>query len=349
MEILIENKKIGPNHRPFLIAEMSGNHNNSLDRALKIVDAAADAGVDAIKLQTFTPDTMTLNIKGGLFEINDINSLWNGRTLYDLYQEAQTPWDWHKAIFNRAKERGLIPFSTPFDESAVDFLESLSVPIYKIASYENTDWTLLKKIAQTKKPVLMSTGVSDLSQIWEAVNILKNNGCPSVILLKCTSTYPSSPKDSNILTIPHMIDLFNCIVGLSDHTLGIGAAVASVALGSRVIEKHFTINRSDGGIDSAFSMEPGEMKMLVSESINAFLALGNIQYNVQKNEEKGRQFKRSIYAVKLIDKGDTFTKDNIKVIRPGDGLEPKYYDMLIGRKAKTDIPFATPLTWDLLI
>jgi pseudaminic acid synthase len=345
IDIQVQNKPIGVNHPPFIIAEMSGNHNQSLDRALKIVDAAAQAGAHAIKLQTYTADTMTIS---GAYTINDENSLWKGRELYDLYKEAYTPWEWHKPIFDRAKDHGLIAFSSPFDETAVDFLESLDAPLYKIASFENTDWPLLKKVASTGKPVIMSTGVANLSDIDEAVRVLRSNGCSELILLKCTSTYPASPENTNIVTIPHMANLFNCHIGLSDHTMGIGAAVAAVALGARVIEKHFTLHRADGGVDSAFSLEPEELKALVVESERAYLALGHIQYGVQKAEEKSKFFKRSIYVFKDIQSGETFTKENIRVIRPGDGLAPKFFEQVLGKQAKQSIKAGTALTWEMI-
>ena len=297
MEIKLGHLSVGENFKPFVIAEMSGNHNQSLERALAIVDAAADAGAHAIKLQTYTADTMTMK---GAYKISDKNSLWSGRELYELYEEAYTPWDWHKPIFNHASKRGIMAFSSPFDETAVDFLESLNVPFYKIASFENTDWPLLKKVAATGKPVIMSTGVSRLADLDESVNLLRENGCRELILLKCTSTYPATPENTNLLTIPHLQNMFNCIVGLSDHTMGIGASVAAVALGARVIEKHFTLSRADGGVDSAFSLEPSELSALVTETERAFLALGNIQYGIQSAERKSTLFKRSIYAAKDI-------------------------------------------------
>jgi pseudaminic acid synthase len=336
---------VGSDHKPFIIAEMSGNHNQSLERALAIVDAAADAGAHAIKLQTYTADTMTLK---GAYQINDQNSLWNGRELYDLYKEAYTPWEWHRAIFERAKEKEIMAFSSPFDETAVDFLESLNVPCYKIASFENTDWPLLKKIAATGKPVIMSTGVSRLADLDESVALLRQNGCSDLILLKCTSTYPASPENTNLLTIPHLQKLFNCIVGLSDHTMGIGASVASVALGARVIEKHFTLNRADGGVDSTFSLEPSELKSLVIESERAFLALGDVQYGIQETETKSSLFKRSIYVSKNIRAGEMLTKDHLKIIRPGLGLSPRYFDLVIGRQVKKDVSAGTPLSFDLI-
>lgn len=341
MEFKIGPHTIGPQHRPFLIAEMSGNHNQSLDRAMAIVDAAADAGAHAIKLQTYTADTMTVK---GAYTIKDENSLWNNQELYDLYKMAYTPWEWHQAIFDRAKERGILAFSSPFDETAVDFLESLNVPCYKIASFENTFWPLLKKVAATGKPVIMSTGVSSLADISESVNILRENGCRQLVLLKCTSTYPATPENTNILTIPHMEQLFGCQVGLSDHTMGTGVAVAATALGATVIEKHFTLRRADGGVDSAFSMEPEEFRRLADDTNSAFLSLGHIQYGVQEAEKKSLLFKRSIYVVEDIQPGDTFTAENIRVIRPGDGLHPRYYEKLLGQTARVAYKKGTPLT-----
>ena len=322
------------NKKPFIIAEMSGNHNQSLDKALQIVDAAAQTGVHALKLQTYTADTLTIK---GAYTITDKKSLWYGRDLYDLYQEAHTPWEWHKPIFERAKEKGLVCFSTPFDETAVDFLETLGNPIYKIASFEVNHIPLLKYIAQTGKPVIVSTGASTLAEIEEAVNTLRENGCTDLTLLKCTSTYPATPENTNLLTIPHLRQLFDCNVGLSDHTLGIGVSIASVALGATVIEKHFCLNRAEGGVDSAFSMEPQEMKTLVEEMERAYLALGKVSYGVVEAEKNSRIFKRSIYASKDIQAGGIFTKDNIKVIRPGDGLHPRYYNEVLGKPASMDI------------
>lgn len=347
-DIKLEHRTIGVNEKPFIIAEMSGNHNQSLERALAIVEEAAKAGADAIKLQTYTPDTMTIDVEGGLFSINDKDSLWYGKNLYELYGLAQTPWDWHKPIFEKARELGLMPFSTPFDETSVDFLEELGVSAYKIASFENTDWPLLIRVAATKKPVIMSTGAATLADIAESVDVLKGNGCEDLVLLKCTSTYPATPENSNLLTIPSMRDVFQCHIGLSDHTLGIGAAVASVSLGARVIEKHFTLRRADGGTDAAFSIEPDELKSLVEETERAFLALGSVQYGIQKAEEKSLRYKRSVYVVEDIKAGELLTKDNIRIIRPGDGMKPKYYDEVLGRKAVADMKRGTPLKWKYL-
>lgn len=337
---------ISKDNKPFIIAEMSGNHNQSLDRALSIVDAAADAGAHAIKLQTYTAETMTIK---GAYKINDDNSLWKGRELYDLYKEAYTPWEWHKPIFEHAKKSGLIAFSSPFDESAVDFLEELDAPLYKIASFENTDHPLLKKVAKTGKPVIMSTGVSTLADIFESVSVLRANGCKELTLLKCTSTYPATPENTNLRSIPVLQDVFSdCVIGLSDHTMGIGAAVASIVLGARVIEKHFTLNRADGGVDSAFSLEPGELKSLVIETERAFQALGKPFFDIQTVELKSKIFKRSIYISKKIEAGQIFTLENTRIIRPGDGLQPKYYDQILGRKASVNIEPGTPLKWDYL-
>jgi pseudaminic acid synthase len=345
-EIIVEGRKIGPNHKPFIIAEMSGNHNQSLERALEIVEAAAKAGVDALKIQTYTADTMTLNLDNKDFKIEDPESLWKGNTLYQLYQQAYTPWEWHKPIFDKCRELGIIPFSTPFDETAVDFLEELDVPMYKIASFENNDIPLIKKVASTGKPMIISTGMATVAELDETVRVAREAGCKDLVLLKCTSTYPATPEDSNILTIPHMRELFDCQVGLSDHTMGIGVAVASVALGATVIEKHFTLSRADGGVDSAFSMEPEEMKALVIETERAWQSLGKVTYGPTEREKSSMKFRRSIYVAKDIKAGEEFTKDNLRIIRPGFGLSPKYYDKLLGKKAKQNLVKGTALTWD---
>jgi pseudaminic acid synthase len=339
-DIKIDKITIGTNHKPFIIAEMSGNHNQSLERAFELVDAAATAGAHALKLQTYTADTITMK---GAYTINDANSLWNGRELHDLYSQAYTPWEWHKPIFDRAKEKGMIAFSSPFDETAVDFLESLNVPAYKIASFENTHHPLLVKVAKTGKPVIVSTGVSTAKDIEESVEVLKDAGCNNIILLKCTSTYPATPENTNLVTIPKLAETHDCIVGLSDHTMGIGVSVASVALGARVIEKHFTLRRADGGVDSAFSMEPEELQSLVIETERAFLALGHVQFGVQESETKSLFFKRSIYVSEDIKEGELFSEKNIKVIRPGDGLHPRYYFQLLGKPASHNYKKGTPL------
>lgn len=343
--IQVANKFIGYGNEPFIIAEMSGNHNQSLKRALSIVESAAKAGVHAIKLQTYTADTMTLDIDEGDFFISDPRSLWNGTLLYKLYQQAFTPWDWHKPIFKRCKELGLIAFSTPFDESAVDFLEELNTPAYKIASFENNHLPLIKKAASTGKPLIISTGMATIAELDEAVKTARESGCKDIILLKCTSSYPSSPENSNLLTIPHMCELFQCQVGLSDHTLGVGAAIASIALGATVIEKHFTLSRKDGGVDSAFSMEPDEMELLVEETHKAWQALGKVSYGPTEKEKASAKFRRSVYVSKDIKKGEIFTDKNIRIIRPCFGLPPKYFDIIIGKKASCDIKRGTPISW----
>lgn len=335
---------IGDSHKPFIIAEMSGNHNQSLDRALEIVKAAADAGAHALKLQTYTADSITIDHRGGLFDITDPKSLWNGRNLYELYQEACTPYEWHKPIFDYAKQLGMECFSSPFDEAAVDFLEELNVPAYKIASFENNHIPLIKKVAQTGKPVIISTGVANIADIDLAVRTLRENGCKDVILLKCTSTYPATPENTNVRTIPHLKDLYACHVGLSDHTMGVGASITAVALGACIIEKHFCLSRAEGGVDSAFSLEPAELKSLVVETERAFLSLGKIQYGIQEAEKKSINFKRSIYVVKDIAKGEVFTEENIRVIRPGDGMPPHFYEKLLGKSVQKDILRGTPLS-----
>ena len=324
---------------------MSGNHNQSLERALKIVEAAAKAGVHAVKLQTYTADTITIDCDSGAFYIDDPDSLWKGKSLYKLYQQAYTPWEWHEPIFNRCRELGLIAFSTPFDETAVDFLEDMNVPAYKIASFENNHIPLIRKTAATGKPLIISTGMASIAEIGEAVNAARESGCKDIILLKCTSTYPAESIDTNLKTIPHLRQLFDVEVGLSDHTLGTGVSTASVALGATVIEKHFTLYRADGGIDSAFSLEPDEMKLLVEETFNAWQAIGKIYYGATRKEEASVAYRRSIYVVSDVRKGEEFDTKNILVIRPGDGLAPKYYDIILGRRAVCDIKRGTPMDW----
>ncbi|RYU82400.1 pseudaminic acid synthase [Hymenobacter persicinus] len=337
---------IGPDQPPFIIAELSGNHNQDLSRGLAIVDAMAAAGAHAIKLQTYTADTMTLP---GVHRIEDPNSLWYGRELHDLYQEAHTPWDWHKPLFDRAKQHGMLAFSSPFDETAVDFLETLDVPAYKIASFENTDWPLLRRVAATGKPVIMSTGASTLAEVAEAVAILREAGCRDLTLLKCTSTYPATPQNTNLRTIPHLAQLFpECVIGLSDHTMGVGAAVAAVALGASVVEKHVTLRRADGGVDSAFSLEPEEVALLVTETERAWQALGQIQYGIQRAEQNSRLYKRSLYVAQDIAAGQIFTRENLRVVRPGDGLPPRYYDQLLGKPARQNLRAGQPLNWEAL-
>jgi N-acetylneuraminate synthase len=336
--------------KPFIIAEMSGNHNQSLDRALLIVEEAAKTGVDALKIQTYTPDTMTINLDKDEFQIKDKDSLWKGETLYSLYSKAYTPWDWDKLIFDKCAVLGIIGFSTPFDFSAVDFLENLNVPFYKIASFENYDLPLLKYVAKTGKPVIMSTGLIQLEELKESVTILKKNGCPEIVLLKCTSTYPANPKNTNLLTINDMQRQFpDCIIGLSDHTLGTAVSVASIALGAKVIEKHFTISRNEGGVDSAFSMEPIELKNLISDVNVAYQSMGNILYGATEAELPSLKFRRSLYVVKDIKKGELFTPENIRSIRPANGLPTKHYEEILSKKAAVDLIAGTALNESMLI
>lgn len=344
----IGNFDISRDSKPFVIAEMSGNHNKSIEKAVEIIEVAARSGAHAIKLQTYTADTITINHRGGLFDIKDETSLWKNRNLYELYEEAHTPWEWHERLFKCAADHNIICFSTPFDDTAVDLLENLHTPAHKIASFENNHHPLLKKVARTGKPVIMSTGVSSLADLSESVQVLRENGCKDLVLLKCTSNYPSTPENSNLRTIPHLRDLFGCEVGLSDHTMGIGVPIAAVTLGATVVEKHFCLSRAEGGVDAAFSLEPAELKALVIETERAWQSLGVIQYGVQESEKKSINFKRSVYAVKDIAAGETFTIENIRVIRPGDGLAPKYYESLLGKKALTDLKTGTPLNFNLV-
>jgi len=341
---------LNSNTKPFIIAEMSGNHNKSLERALEIVEAAAVSGADALKIQTYTADSLTLNVDTDDFIISDEESLWNNKKLYDLYHEAYTPWEWHKTIFDRAKELGMIAFSTPFDETAVDFLEELDVPLYKIASFENNDIPLIRKVAKTGKPIIVSTGMATLTDLELLVNTVKSEGNNKLVLLKCTSTYPATPENTNIATIPHLKAMFPDVqVGLSDHTMGIGVAVASVGLGATVIEKHFTLNRADGGVDAAFSMEPHEMRSLVEETERAWQSLGEIVYGSTEKEKASLKFRRSIYVAEDMSKGDILTTENVRVVRPGFGLEPKYLDLILGKTIKQDVIKGTPLSWELVL
>jgi len=347
MAVRIGDHFIGQGYRPFIIAEMSGNHNQSLERALQIVEAAAAAGAHAVKLQTYTADTMTLDLREGEFFIDDEKSLWKGKSLYELYQEAYTPWEWHSVLFERCRQLGLVAFSTPFDESAVDFLESLDVPCYKIASFENTDIPLIRKAAATGKPLIISTGMATLAELDETVREARQAGCKDLILLKCTSTYPAPPDESNLLTIPHLRETFGCEVGLSDHTLGIGVAVAAVALGCTVIEKHLTLSRAEGGVDAAFSMEPQELKQLAEETERAWRSLGKVSYGPAPSERASLKHRRSLYVAQDLQPGDVISRANVRAIRPGLGLPPKYLDQIIGRRVTKPVPKGTPVTFDL--
>jgi N-acetylneuraminate synthase len=345
----IAGRRVGARETPFVIAEMSGNHNQSIERALEIVEAAASAGAHAVKIQTYTPDTMTLDLDEREFHISDPDSLWAGASLYKLYGEAYTPWEWHEQIFDRVRQFGMIPFSTPFDETAVDLLESLETPCYKIASFENTDLPLIRRVAATGKPLIISTGMASVAELDETVRAAREAGCKDLVLLKCTSSYPASPETSNLNTIPHLRELFGCEVGLSDHTLGIGAAVAAVALGATVIEKHFTLNRQDGGVDSAFSLEPAELRALVVECRQAKLALGTVAYGPTSGELGSIKFRRSIYVAEDLQAGETLTVRNMRLIRPGNGLPPKFYDLILGRKVSRAVKRGDPVTWDLVL
>ena len=346
--VRIGNHQIGDDSPPFIIAEMSGNHNQSLDRALALVEAAAAAGAHALKIQTYTAETMTIKLRQGEFMINDPKSLWHGNSLYELYQKAYTPWEWHRPIFEKSRELGLLYFSTPFDATAVDFLETFDVPCYKIASFENSDLPLIKKVAATGKPIILSTGMATVAELDEAISTARIAGCSDIILLKCTSTYPASPKDSNLKTLPHLRELFTCEVGVSDHTFGIGAAIAAVALGASVIEKHFTLRREEGGVDAAFSLEPQELAMLVTESESAWQALGGIHYGSTQREQNSMRYRRSLYIVQDMHAGDIVTPQNLRAIRPGLGLSPKYYDVLLGKRVNRDLKRGSPFQWDMI-
>ncbi len=336
-DINIEGLKIGPNNSPCVVAELSCNHNQSIETALRIVDAAADAGCQAIKLQTYRADTMTIRSNKPDFLIKGSNPDWEGKTLYDLYEKAFTPWEWHEELFKRAKERGMIAFSTPFDLEAVDFLEKLNVPAYKIASFENNWVELIDRVARTKKPIIISTGVSDLSIVERAVKTARDAGNEQIILLKCTSSYPADPKNSNLATIPALAEKFDVQVGISDHTLGIGASIAAVALGATMIEKHLILDRKDESFDSSFSMNPDEMKQLVVESERAWQSVGQVFYGLTQGEENSLRFKRSIYVVEPIKAGETFTRKNTRVIRPGYSLEPRLHGEILGKVSKKDL------------
>lgn len=342
--ITVGHKQIGPEHEPFVIAEMSGNHNGLKERALEIVRRAAETGVDCLKFQTYTPDTLTLNAETEDFIINDPKSLWNGRQLYDLYGEAYTPWEWHAELFAAANELGVLAFSTPFDESAVDFLDELGVPMFKVASFEVTHLPLIRKIAKTGKPMIISTGMASIQEIQEAIDTAREGGCEDIVILKCTSAYPADASDANLATIADMRERFGVQVGLSDHTLGTGVAVAAVGFGATVIEKHFTLDRRDGGVDSEFSLEPWEMKLLKEETLRAWRARGEVRYDGTANEQKSRQFRQSIYPSRDIAEGEVFSRENLKICRPGLSLAPRHFDALLGKRARRAIAFGERLT-----
>ena len=342
----INNRTISSQQLPYIIAELSANHNGSIERAFESILAAKEAGADAVKIQTYTADTMTIDCDREEFQIT--GGLWDGYSLYDLYKEAQTPYEWHKRLFDYAKEIGITIFSTPFDETAVDLLEELEVPVYKIASFEMTDLPLVKYVAQTKKPMIISTGMANLEEIKEVVRVAKENGCTDLILLHCISSYPAPAEQSNLQTIPDLAERFGVITGLSDHTMGTTVATTSVALGACLIEKHFTLSRTDKGPDSEFSLEPQELKQLCIDTKIAWQSLGQAGYERKEVEKSNVRFRRSIYAVKNIKKGDKLTKENIKRIRPGFGLEPKHYEKILSKVAKFDIVRGMPISFDLI-
>ncbi len=348
MSVTLLQRLAGVSAPPLIVAEMSGNHNGDLDRALAIVDAAAEAGAHALKIQTYTADTMTIDSRKPGFVIEDEGSLWAGRNLYDLYAEAHTPWDWHAPIFDRCKAHGMLGFSAPFDPTAVDFLESLGVELYKIASFEIVDIPLIKKVAATGKPLIISTGMSSPEEIDEAVAAARGQGNDQVILLKCTSSYPAPPDATHISAIPTLAKRYGVMAGLSDHTHGIGVAVASVAFGARVIEKHFTLSRADGGVDSAFSLEPAELKALVEETERAWRAIGTPELGMRPAEEASLAFRRSLYIVKDAKAGEVLSRENLRPIRPGFGLKPKHFEALLGRQLVQDAEAGTPMSWDLV-
>ena len=345
-EISIKEKSIGCGQPVYVVAEMSANHCGKFDQAVKIIHAAKEAGADAIKLQTYTPDTMTIDCKKVDFLVGK-GTLWEGRNLYELYAEAFTPWEWQPELKQIAEDVGLHFFSTPFDSTAVDFLEKMDVPAHKIASFELVDIPLLQKIGSTKKPVIMSTGMANLTEIEEAVMTLREAGCVEIAILKCTSAYPAPAEEMNLRTIPHLSEAFSCPVGLSDHTLGIAVPVAAVSLGACIIEKHFTLSRSIPGPDSAFSLEPHEFREMVKSIRIVEKALGTITYTPSEQEAKMQAYRRSLFVVKDIKAGDRFTQDNVRSIRPGYGLHPKYLSNILGRNASRDIERGTPVSWDL--
>jgi N-acetylneuraminate synthase len=347
-DIIIDGRQVGPTHKPLVIAELSGNHNQQLPLALAMIDAAAEAGADAIKLQTFTADSITLDCERSDFLIKEKDSLWYGQRLHKLYDKASTPYEWHEVLFNHARNLGLLAFSSPFDESSVDFLESLNVPCYKIASFELTHIPLIKKVASTGKPMIISTGMGTAEEIKEAVSVARSCGCKDLVLMKCTSTYPAEPVNTNLNTLTHLQQHFDCHIGLSDHTAGVGASIAAIALGATVIEKHFVLDRDAGGVDAAFSLEPAEFKMLVIETARAWQAMGKVVYGGTKAEDKSKQYRRSIYVSEDVRAGEVLTPNNMRIVRPAFGLAPRYWDEALGKRVNQNVARGTPLSWDLL-
>lgn len=345
--ISINNRTIGIGQPVYIIAELSANHNQDYEQAVKLIHAAKEAGADAVKLQTYTPDTITIDCDNEYFRIGN-GSIWEGRTLYDLYKEAYTPWEWQPKLKEIANDLGMELFSTAFDPTAVDFLEEMGVPIHKVASFEIVDIPLIEKMAKTGKPLIISTGMATLAEIDEAVTAARNAGCKEIALLKCTSAYPAPPEEMNLRTIPNMAEAFGCPVGLSDHTLGIAVPVAAVALGACIVEKHFTLSRSIPGPDSAFSLDPEEFKAMVEAIRTTEKALGKVSYEVTEHEKASRIFRRSLFVVKDMKAGDTFTEENIRSIRPGHGLHPRYLTDLLGHKANKAIKRGTPISWELV-
>lgn len=345
-EIEIAGRRIGADHPPFVICELSGNHNGSLERALRMVDAAADTGCDAIKIQTYTADTITMDVDRPEFRIH--GGLWDGRTLYDLYQEAYTPFEWHPAIFERARQRGVILFSSPFDETAVDLLDGLDAPAFKIASFEAVDLPLIRYAARRGKPLIISTGMANLEEIEAARDAALSAGAAGVVLLHCVSSYPATFADANVRTVADMAQRFGCPIGLSDHTPGTAASVAAVAMGACVIEKHFTLARADGGPDADFSLEPVEFKALVDDTKAAWASLGRAHYDLLGSERGNVQFRRSLYVSADVKAGEALTRANVRSIRPGNGLAPAHLEAVLGRTAARDLQRGEPLAWDML-
>lgn len=346
MNFKINNREIGQNQPVYIVAEMSANHNQSYDEAVKIVETAKACGADAIKLQTYTPDTLTIDCGNKFFRIE--NTIWKGKKLYDLYKESYTPWEWHPKLKNVAEKIGLDFFSTPFDASAVHFLEKLNVPVFKIASFEIVDFPLIDTVAKTGKPIIISTGMAKIEEIKDAVSVLNKAGCTELALLKCTSSYPANPEDSNLRTIPHMIKNFNLPIGLSDHTPGIAVPISAISLGACIIEKHFTLSRKNSTADSSFSLEPEEFKLMVNHIRVAEKALGNVSYGISKIQTAAFNFRKSLFVVENINAGQEFSKENVRSIRPGDGIHTKYFKEILGKKAVRNVDKGTPVTWDLI-